>query len=706
LAEQRSLVQPSTVQGAQPPPPRHADDRRLRPVEWTVWAVAFALVSSLVLIGALAARSDGYVAIADDAQIAARSVDVFSSSTPLLGMPASTERFGGVIAYHPGPLLFWVYAPFVALLGAAGGLLAGAAALNIAAVAGCGIAGLRRGGLATGLLGLAAAASALLVFGGPAGTFRPINSIAVNVVFVAFVIMSWGIACGDRRLVPWWILAGSITVQAELIFLVQVVVIGAVAVSLGVVRAWRSRTRDPGARPVGAIPGANVAALVVAALVGAAVAASWSGAPLVVAAVVGLVAWGSWWGVRRSRVLRWLVADRSLAAWIAVVLLLWSFPLVEAIANDGGNLAALVGYLRQDVTTWGLAGATAALRIGLRPPSAPLTAEQFAGGSVLWSWLAVLAGLVLFAVPGRPASRRRMLTIATGGVLAAALAVSQAPDADGYQFHHLGWLPLIGVVVWFALAVALLDVGRRWVPSGAAVVVAAALLLASCAATLRWPDSWGLLPQETWTDRSLSELGRQVAASGLRPGTYGLVAAGDSRDAVLLSGLFEPLEKAGVHVLLGPSGAVFGENRLLRGHSNDAEGMLYLVRDDVEPPRGLRRIAATDPRHPHEVAAVADEVAAFVAAHGPLRLDEAGAAELGRLGFGRLPGACVAELDPRHCDPPTSLPSTRDVPARLLADLYADGGVAAPQLPPGLAGRLQRASAEPGFQLLEGPVPP
>lgn len=166
---------------------------------------------------------------ADDAFIFRRVADVGGAHTPLVGV---YSRYGW---HHPGPLLFWLLAPFERL-GGSSGLLIGAAAINLACLAGALATAFRRGGAAlvtwVGLLVAVfvhALGSTLLI--DPWNPWLPVTGL------VWFFLLAWSVGCGDSTMWPWLIGVGSWEVQAHVGFAPVVGALLAMAFVLG--RGWR-----------------------------------------------------------------------------------------------------------------------------------------------------------------------------------------------------------------------------------------------------------------------------------------------------------------------------------------------------------------------------------------------------------------------------------------------------------------------------------
>jgi hypothetical protein len=202
----------------------------------------FALALLPVLAIVVTRIGSDYFPIGDDASIALRVRDVFTSSIPLVG------PFSHGFA-HPGPLAFWLLAPLSELVGGAPwSILVGGALLHGVAIGASGWLAYRRGGLLLALLVLAGLGLAYtgLPPGNPfLGAWNP--NLAYP-FFMLFLLQVWSFADGRR----WQLLGASLTatvlVQLHVSYVPLVVAAGAWAVIVVVV-ASRRGTAQPEHQP-------------------------------------------------------------------------------------------------------------------------------------------------------------------------------------------------------------------------------------------------------------------------------------------------------------------------------------------------------------------------------------------------------------------------------------------------------------------------
>lgn len=252
------------------------------PTPRTVWAVSGG-ISALLGIAAILMLRDGWALIGDEAVVVVRSSDVFGSGSPLLGMPSAIAGWtgGDLQVAHPGPLAFWVLAPFTSTLGSSeAAALVGTWLLCSASILSIGWAANRRLGR-SGALGALGLVTVFLAVCG--GLLLPLNPLMAVLSLLAMYFFAWGVIDGDASMWPGLILTASFAIQADLAYGPSVVVTAAGCAVAGMCR-WRRQSN------------------------------------------AGLDALG-----RRN-------------LWTAAVVgaLVWAPPLVEAVAHGGGNLVQLV----------------------------------------------------------------------------------------------------------------------------------------------------------------------------------------------------------------------------------------------------------------------------------------------------------------------------------------------------------------------------
>lgn len=322
----------------------------------------------------------GYRLFGDTAVVSVRAFDVFGPGSPLLGMPSAFNSWSNLAdPAHPGPLVFWVLAPTARLIGGSNGALLGTYILAMAATIWIVLASVRR----VGKLGAPAAAIAVLAATrlGSSTIFEAINPSMAVLPALALCFAVWSVLDGENRSWPWLIGAASFTIQADLSFIPSSGVLVAFAAVVTIARWVKAGNRNPFA----------------------------------------------------------LKQPRKIILWsIGVLLVLWAFPLGEAIANNGGNL--LEGWRASQVD------------IAVRGASA------VARSSVAMLLPALLVcPLILIAWRRNLPSRRPLATTALVTAIGAAVGQGLIPSG---QVASLTFIPLCvaAVFTFFATGVLAVDI--------------------------------------------------------------------------------------------------------------------------------------------------------------------------------------------------------------------------------------------------------
>jgi hypothetical protein len=369
-----------------------------------------------ILVSTVEVVAAGWVPYSDDAVVAVRAFDVFTTHPPLLGQWSS--GYSGVVGtptYGLGPLLFWLlavpaHAPWPGSFEIAIGLL------NVASVMGAvGLAHRRGGGP---LMFAVAIAIPVMCASLPAEVYSDIwNPSAALLPFTLLIFLAWSLACGEFRLLPLTVLVGSFVSQCHLGYAVPV--LGAIVVGL------------------------------VGLAISRASASSQARAPNL-----------SVTADKKGSVRRW-----GLAA-ILVGLVCFSAPLLEQAIHRPGNLVLLVRAATADEPTVGLeAGWRAVVHtIGivpwwLRDPQVPIEriADLSVGPSVVATASAVLALVAVIAITLVGWMRHRIdvasagalgLTLCFSLVLVTASTPKETFPTVGYTIR---WASPAGMWLWLAL---------------------------------------------------------------------------------------------------------------------------------------------------------------------------------------------------------------------------------------------------------------
>ncbi|HZJ26368.1 MAG TPA: hypothetical protein VFF40_05040, partial [Acidimicrobiia bacterium] len=436
---------------------------------------------------------------------------------PLIG---TYNRFGW---NHPGPAMFWTLAPLSGLVGrpswatlVGGAMLQGAAIVALAALA------WRKGGLALVAIFLALNGLAYGAFGAALLLWPWNPSIAFPFLGV-LVLLSWSIADGDTRLVPFAVLVGTFLVQTHVGYAPLVLV----AIGFSVVAAVRTSRASPERamrwkRPL-----------------------LWSGAILVL----------TWAPVVAHELLRRPNVER-------LGRFLWSAPGEPRLGLS--SAAGIVGEAFALPPPW-LGGRT--------------ELDSFTNAVVPASaaWLLVPFGLL--AVAGvavrRPEGRRlgRLVGLVTLLVVTGLWSISRvAGPAERYVFY---WrvpiaIATVGVAIgacWYAFG-ADRNLTLRRAAFGGLVVV---LVWSSAATAWRVGQVGDVLSAESRAQQMLDVIGSDDALDGSV-----LVRAPDTSFLGLHRAVVNEFDRAGVDVRVDPDlGFQFGESRAAT--VDQVDEVLYVV---------------------------------------------------------------------------------------------------------------------------------
>ena len=205
------------------------------------WYHALQVVVLLPILAAVATFVvHGFYPVNDDAYTAMSSWDLYTGHWPLQGAHSTSASITGVEVHHPGPLVFYLMAPFL-LLGKGGiPLVVGQAAIS----AGCALAALavarRLGGVA--MSSAVAVAWLLTAVQLGDGLFaRPFNPYPPVLVLPLLLLSTWGVLLERYTMLLPWVFALSLSTQPHLGNVPLAVVLIALVLVTGYVRWWRRR---------------------------------------------------------------------------------------------------------------------------------------------------------------------------------------------------------------------------------------------------------------------------------------------------------------------------------------------------------------------------------------------------------------------------------------------------------------------------------
>jgi len=397
---------------------------RRRPAERGL-TLAVGLLAAVPVIAATArSLADGWLPAGDQANIAVRAYDVFTSRTPLVGLHSDASAVTHHALYSLGPMLFWLLAP-AARLGSPGALVFTMGLANTLAIIATVFLARRRGGIV--LMFLTAVALLLMCRSLAPEVLHDVwNPSAGLMPLTLLIFLCWSLACGEHRLLPITVLVASFVVQCQLAFVPPVLALLAVGLGGLCVYRFSSRSeRSPGRGRASSPAGAGRRRR---ALRSASTAPAEQDSPLSQARPSG----GASRAGRRSGALwPWVLASVLVAA------ACWTAPLVDQLQGHPGNLTEVVRTATASTSKLGAGvGFKAVVRaVGIVPwwlhdPASPWNRKYEvrtgAAGLATVSCVLILCGLLLLVAIGL---RRRQRELVTGSVIALALCVALASIA-------------------------------------------------------------------------------------------------------------------------------------------------------------------------------------------------------------------------------------------------------------------------------------
>ena len=454
--------------------------------------------------------------------------DVGGRHTPLTG---AHSRYGWD---HPGPLLFWLLAPFTWLFGTTG-VLVGTALLNTAAMVGALFVARRRGGVT--LTALVAVILLVLTLANDTDLFvNPWNPWVAVLPFFTYLLLVWSLADGDIVMLPWLIGVGSFIVQAHVGYAPLVLGAGVI----GGVMAWRSRrVEDGGGRP-------------------------------------------------RS------IAVAS----IATAAVLWLPPILQQLFSDEGNLSAIIEFFRdppEPQAGWRLAWGIMGTELG--PPGAWLAGGELGAFGVLPGstvpaviLLAVTVAAGVVAVRHGAASAARLTVLVVASCAVGVVATSRITGLIGTYLVRWWWV--LAAMAWLSIAWSAACLLRRRARVGFLVVALACTAILSAVVTIRAVPAGLPDPNQS---AAVDALAGELTARLDRDADYVVDWTDAEFWGAVGIGLFVELERRGYDVAVAPSRApAFGAWRTARTEDVDATVLVIGSTDaagGLEPPPGAVPVA-------------------------------------------------------------------------------------------------------------------
>jgi hypothetical protein len=206
------------------------------------WSAALVVLVLGVAVQGPIALASGWIPSGDNGFWAVMARSVFSADPPLLGSSSSGGLTTGTDFHHPGPLGFYLLAPFVGLLGGVG-LALGAAIINAASVGAAAVAVDRHVGRWAGWS--VVVGGALLAFTmGSELLVDPWNPHLATLPLWCACACAWAVLYGG----VWWavpgVVAASLSFQTHLSFVPSAAVLVAVLLVGTAVACSRSASAD------------------------------------------------------------------------------------------------------------------------------------------------------------------------------------------------------------------------------------------------------------------------------------------------------------------------------------------------------------------------------------------------------------------------------------------------------------------------------
>jgi hypothetical protein len=495
--------------------------------------VLIAIGALLPLISAIIVLRHGWRPTGDNALIGLRVHDVLTGRFPLIGQPSTGENFGSVATSHPGPIEFYLVAPFALILGPTVGLAVGAASINSAGLVGIAWLAFRRGGL--GLMLGASAVSCLMArsFGGNL-LHDPVSSNVGAVMALTVLFAAWCVIAGDLRAVPVFVVAGSFALEDHLSFLGTLA--PTVIVGIGLVVWWSRQVFRRASDP------------------------TWLRKRLVVSGAVGAVIW-------LPVLIDELFGDHNMTA------------LVKTLIGNGGakqpgtqsaGLGFAVKRMADALAPWPMFSHRVAALGWLHTPA---THEVVLG-------YAIVVALVAFTVHF---VRQRRTDLAALGIVAVVSLLSgvytsvKLPSGAGVKAANLRWMWTCSAFVWIALGLmiwaVLPSIWREILALPGAVSSAVIVLVAAVAvvsSTSLATDRDGTAAPDTST-----LIGH--VKDNLPKGSYRVIYAGNSVVLTVGPALVHDLDQRGDHLYvdIGDFSRAYAHQREWR--HQDVDGTIVLT---------------------------------------------------------------------------------------------------------------------------------
>ena len=482
-------------------------DRRQRAL-----AIALALAAGgIFLLAAVQARADDWYPTGDNGTMLTVTRQVFTANTPLTGEVASGTRYGAH-PFHPGPMVYYVLAPFEAVFGGTVGLLLGAAFVSTASVVLIGYTALRTAGPLVALWAWITTLAMCWSLGGTAFLYPPFKTTLALLVILLFLHLSAALVSGRSTLLPLWVLAASFPVAATMRYALPVLAIAFVTALL--VAGLRWRRLAAGAEPPRSWRERATAF---------ATLAPTEGRSLLLAAAIAVVCW---WG-----------------------------PAYEALTNGGGNVREL--YRASRTAAGAVDGPTQA--VAEQAKALLFDPVQSAADFTSPSAVYVVVSVLLLTAIGVLVFRQRraigrlgwaFVSIAASALVFMVASLATTPSDEGFGIYRTLASSPVGAFVVFTggLVVALVVLPRRTEATTTVVtrVAAGAVLVGAVLVALPGPID-ASTEQYPFAYRATRTMVDQAAPQLASPeGRWGALLVGGRTTATIFTGFKAGLEAAGV----------------------------------------------------------------------------------------------------------------------------------------------------------------
>ena len=207
------------------------------------------LVAALVatpIAAAVVAWRKGWMPYGDEAAVTAQSWGALSKHPPLVGVysSATSATASSQILYHPGPLQLWLLSPLAHLLAPSnvGVLFASALLVSLSLLTVLGVAW-RQGGA-----GFVAPTAVMLAWWVHAATAAALHSPYADALgafmLAAFLAAAWAVLNRDELFWPVFIVAASISAQAEVVYLIPIGIVSLLVLTVRLI-CWGRGRRSP-----------------------------------------------------------------------------------------------------------------------------------------------------------------------------------------------------------------------------------------------------------------------------------------------------------------------------------------------------------------------------------------------------------------------------------------------------------------------------